>query len=50
MSRSELLRAIVGATAELAAADFSDCRTAGDIGLAMFLPEELAAGRQDQST
>jgi hypothetical protein len=36
MSRSELLRAMVRATADLAAADFQDCRTEGDIGAVMF--------------
>jgi hypothetical protein len=39
MSRSELLRAIVRATADLAQADFSECRTEYDIGCMMFLGE-----------
>lgn len=36
MSRSALLRAIVRATADLAAADFSNCRSEEDIGAVMF--------------
>jgi hypothetical protein len=36
MSRSELLRALVRATADLGEADFSNCRTEADIGRVMF--------------
>jgi len=50
MSRSELLRAMVRATAELAQADFSECQTEYDIGCMMFLGEldesPIPAGKQ----
>lgn len=39
MSRSELVRAIVRAVADLAVSDFSRCRNAEDIGLVMFCGE-----------